>query len=171
MENETKNTITREFVEEELRFYNKEDIRSNLAHFGLFGAPLLLILFAGVCAVFANVESIWVGLLLCCLICAIMIFLIKKMLFPSLINALKEKKALDRGDFVIVTRRVTKKSTKTEYNKSLFFLHFDGFKEKEVWQNVFMLTSEGDEFYIVHYKKQDAIKLMYPAKTHEYKER
>ena len=44
-------------------------------------------------------------------------------------------------------------------------------KEKEVWQNVFMLTSEGDEFYIVHYKKQDAIKLMYPAKTHEYKER
>jgi hypothetical protein len=48
MENETKNTITREFVEEELRFYNKEDIRSNLAHFGLFGAPLLLVLFAGV---------------------------------------------------------------------------------------------------------------------------
>ena len=89
----------------------------------------------------------------------------------KLINTLKEKKALDRGDFVIVTRKVTKKSTKTEYNKSLFFLHFDGFKEKEVWQNVFMLTSEGDEFYIVHYKKQDAIKLMYPAKTHEYKER
>jgi hypothetical protein len=93
------------------------------------------------------------------------------MLFPSLINALKEKKALDRGDFVIVTRKVTKKSTKTEYNKSLFFLHFDGFKEKEVWQNVFMLTSEGDEFYIVHYKGSNQIKFFYPLKMYEYIEK
>ena len=170
MENETKSILTRELVEEELRFYNKEDFRSSLAPCALFGLPVFLIVFACFCAIFAIVESIWARLLLYCLLCTVLSIPAKKTFLP-LIKNWKEKKALERGDFCIVTRKLTKKSVNTNNHKSTELLHFSGFKEIEAWHEVFANAHEGDEFYLVHYRKQNSVKLAYPAKMYEYRER
>ena len=51
------------------------------------------------------------------------------------------------------------------------FLHFEGFKKIVVDHTIFQLTSRGDEFYIIRYQNKKAIKLLYPVKMYEYREK
>ena len=82
---------------------------------------------------------------------------------------LNERKLLLRGDFEIVTRNVQYKSEKAVHSHTECFLHFSDFREASCIQTTFQLTSQGDEFYLVHYTGQDSVKLMFPAKTYEYR--
>ena len=170
MKKETKNIITREFIEKELRFFNTAETRSTVAlccSLSLILWPLTIGAIYILCAFF---ESIWLRLLLSVLVTAIInaALLIN---FWKLRNLRKLKKALDRGEFDIVTRKVITKSERMDSHSTNEFLHFNDLKEVAVGHTVFQLACEGDEFYIVYYKNQDSIELLYPAAMYEYKER
>jgi hypothetical protein len=170
MKKETKNIITREFIEKELRFFNTTETRSTIGLCGslsLFLLPLTLVAIYVICYI---IENIWLRLLLSALAA---MFMNAALLVNAwkLRDLMKDKKALERGEFDVVTRKVITKSEKKTYGSTDEFLHFNDLKEVAVGHTVFQLASEGDEFYLVHYRKQDSIKLVYPSKMYEYKER
>ncbi len=169
MEKQTKNIITREWIEKELYFYNTADIRSTLVLCGALSIvflPLTIISIYGLCYVIENMllqivlsviiggfasSPIWINLL-------------------SLCSSLNERKLLKNGDFDIVIRDIRYKSEKIVYRCHIKkYLYFDDFKERLVSRAMFDLTSQGDEFYLVHYKTKNSIKLLYSVKMYEYK--
>lgn len=168
MNKQTKNIISREWVAKELLFYNTADIRYALVLcgvFSLFFLPLTVLLIYSICSSYENVAleiffsvilgtissaPIWINIL-------------------SLRKSFAERKMLKRGEFDVVTREVTDKSEKLIHRHLEEFLCFNDFKETTVDHTVFQLASVGDEFYIVHYKTKNTIKLLYPAKIYEYK--
>ena len=170
MEKQTKNIINREWVEKELRFYNAADIKSPLVLCGalsLFFLPLTVGIVYGILSIFENVllkvvlsfitatvtsAPIWINLL-------------------SLRGPLSERKLLSRGEFEIVTREVLYKSEKVVNRHTEKILTFNDFDEISVANTTFQGASEGDVFYIVHYKTKKCIKLLYSAKMYEYKQR
>lgn len=170
MKKETKNIITREFIEKELRFFNTAETRSTIGLCGslsLFLLPLTLVAIYVICYI---IENIWLRLLLSALAA---MFINAALLVNAwkLRNLMKDKKALERGEFDIVTRKVITKSERMDSHSTNEFLHFNDLKEVAVGHTVFQLACEGDEFYIVYYKNQDSIELLYPAVMYEYKER
>lgn len=169
MKKQTKNIITREFVENELRFYNKADIRSTLVLYGtlsVFFVPLAAGLIYGILsqagypvlkiflvAVIGGLFGfpVWCGIFLLC-------------------RSLKERKLLLNGEFEIEIHTVTHKKEKVVHKHIEEFLRFKGFKDVSVGHTVFQLASPGDEFYLIHYRSKKLIKLLYPTKMYEYKE-
>ena len=169
MEEQTKNIIMREYIEKELRFHYKADIRSTLVLCGglsLFFVPLA----AGVVyGIFALLKTAWIEILLSVLIAALTSAPIWINLLPLRIS-IKERKLLRNGDFDIAVCKVQYKDEKTVRQHTEKFLHFVGYKEISVGNAIYDLTSQGDEFYIVHYKGYTDIKLLYSLKTYVLKE-
>ena len=169
MQKQTKNIITREWVEKELRFYNTADIRSCLvvcSSVALVFIPLTVLCVYGTSLFFKN---IFVKILSCILIgvlisCPVWLNLL------SLRGFLAEKKRLANGDFEIVTREVLYKSEKLVHRHIEEFLHFKDFKEISVGHTDFQLASAGDLFYLIHYKGEKSISLFYSCKMYEYRE-
>ena len=170
MEKQTKNEITREFIEKELRFYNTADIRSTLVLCG--GLSLLFVPFTVgiVCGIFALLQTAWIEILLSILIGALTSAPIWINLL-SLRMSLKERKLLQNGDFDIVVCKVQYKDEKLVHRHTEKFLHFNGFKEVSVGNVNYDLVSQGDEFYIVHYKGRTEIKFIYSLKMYVLKEK
>ena len=168
MEKQTKNVITREFIEKELCFYNSADVRSAFTlcvGLSLLFVPLTVVIVYGLCHLLQSVFwkivlSILIGILTSAPVWVNILSLAKR---------LKERKLLRNGDFVISVCRVQYKDEKAVQQHTEKFLHFVGFKEISVGNVIFDLTANGDEFYVIHYKGNTTIKLLYSLKTHELK--
>ena len=172
MEKQTKNIITREWVEKELRFYNRAGIRSNLRLL-LILSPIFLPLtiwlaigyakefgFSGISALVGIfiIASISIGIW-------IPICLLTKHLF--------EKRLIDRGDFEITESLLSEKAERRvirEFDRRIERqLSFPGFKWVTPSSHViYELATRGDKYYLVHYKNKRTIKFCYPAKMYEY---
>ena len=170
MEKQTKNEITREFIEKKLRFYNTADIRSTLVLCGclsLFFVPLTI---GAVYGFFALLENVYLKILLSVLVGGLTSAPIWIKLL-SLKTILREQKLLQNGDFDIVVCEVQYKDEKLVHRHTEKFLHFNGFKEVSVENVNYDLVSQGDEFYIVHYKGRTEIKFIYSLKMYVLKEK
>ena len=167
MEKQTKNMITREIVEKELSFYNTADIRSALVLCSTLSL-LFIPLTAGIIyGLFALLKNIWLMLPLAILIGGLMSAPVWINLL-SLIRSLKERNLLQNGDFDIEICEVQYKYEKLVHRHTEKFLHFSGFEDISLGNANFDLTSQGDKFYIVHYKDRTTIKLIYSLKMYEY---
>ena len=89
----------------------------------------------------------------------------------SLRTSLKKRKLLRNGDFDIAVCEVQYKDEKLVHRHTEKFLHFNGFKEVSVGNVNYDLVSQGDEFYIVHYKGRTEIKFIYSLKMYVLKEK
>ena len=170
MEKQTKNTITREFIEKELRFHNTADIRSALMLCGalsLFFIPFTVGIIYGF---FTLLKALWLKVLLSVFVGALTSAPVWLNLL-SLRTSLKERKLLQNGAFDITICEVQYKDEKPVQRHTEKFLHFVGFKEKSVGNVNYDLTSQGDEFYIIHYKGLTDIELLYSLKMYEFKEK
>ena len=166
MEKQTKNVITREFIEKELRFSNTAYIRSTLvlcAGLSLLFVPLTVLAVCGVCWAFnAVLLEIIISVLLGSVLSApVWINLL------CLIPKLKERKLLQNGDFVIAVCEMSYKEKKTVRRHTENVLHFVGFDGASVASTTFDLASQGDEFYVVHYKGLTGIELLYSLNLYE----
>ena len=168
MPKETKNTITREWVEGELRFQNSAAIRFALVLCGGFALVFLPLTIGIIYAIFKHIDRLPLEIILSVIIGGITSAPVWCMIF-SLRQAFAEKKMLDRGEFEIVTRDVLYKEEKVVKRHEEKFLVFGDFESVRVNQTVYDLASQGDEFYIVHYTNKPRVCLLYSFKTHEYK--
>ena len=169
MRGQTKNKITRAEVEKELSFLNRADIRSTIATvLGL--APLLV--FLTFCLIWLMQSVLHpenrILIVLPCVFSAVFLNFPLLLLIFKLAGHLKERKMLLRSEFEITTRAVQYKSEKMIGRHMEEFLHFPDFKEISANRTVYQLTSEGDEFYLVHYRNKTSVKLIFPLKMYEY---
>lgn len=169
MERQTKNVITRELIERELRYYNTANIRSALVLCAAL-SPLFVPLTVGtVCGVFALLKNTLLIILLSVLIGGLASAPIWIKLL-ALIRSLRDRKLIQNGDFAIVICEVQYKGEKPVHRHTEKFLHFNEFEEVLVENVNYDIVSQGDEFYIVHYKGHTTIKLLYSLKMYEYRE-
>lgn len=170
MEKQTKQIITKDGIEKELRFYNKANIRSTLV---LYGILSLLLIPIAVLLIF-EIRSLTDSLLWEIVFCTFFSLLVISPLalgFSSLYRGLAERKLINQGAFDVLTREVSYKSEEYIRRRCVEQLHFVGFQAVEAGHTIFQLTSEGDTFYLVVYRtEKPAIKLFYPAKIYEYRE-
>ena len=165
---QTKNTITREWVEKELWFYNNADIKSSLVSGGLISLlflPITVLLIYGICK---TIDHIFFKIIIVLIVGFFVSLPITIKLFV-LMSAIGERRLLKRGEFDIVTRDVRYKCDRLVGRVIYEYLCFDDFGEVAVDKTVYNLASQGDMFYIVHYKNRKSSKLLYSSKTHEYK--
>ena len=165
MEKQIKNVITREFIEKELCFYNIADIRSTLVLCGVLLLLFLPLTIGVIYGFFVLLENIWLKILLSVFVGGLTSAPVWINLFP-LKTSLTERKLLRNGDFDIVVCEVQYKDEKTVRRHTERFLHFVGYKEITVGNVNYDLTSQGDKFYIVHYKGFTDIKLIYSLKMY-----
>lgn len=165
MEKQTKNIITREWIEKELRFYNTADIKSRLVLCSVFTVIFLPITIALVYGITKSFNIVLAEIVLSIFIGGITSSPIWGF-FLLIRNALCERKMLARGEFDIVTCDVSYKSQEMVHRHMEEYLHFCGFNKISVGHTTFQLASAGDTFYIVHYKGKKDIKLFYSAKMY-----
>ncbi len=170
MEKQTKNEITREFIEKELRFYNTADIRSTLVLCGGLSLLFVPLTIGAVCGFFALLENVYLKILLSVLVGGLTSAPIWINLL-SLKTSLTERKLLQNGDFDIAVCEVQYKDEKLVHRHTEKFLHFVGFKKVSVENVNYDFVSQGDEFYIVHYKGRTEIKFIYSLKMYVLKEK
>ena len=168
MEKQTKNVITRESIEKELRFYNTADIRSTLVLCGALSPLFVLFTVLVVYGFVTLLKTIWLKIILS-------VFLGVLTSSPIWLNLLalgirlKERKLLRNGDFNIAVCEVQYKDERFVNRHTEKYLHFDGFENVSVENVNYDLVSQGDEFYIVHYKGHATIKLLYSLKMYEFR--
>lgn len=173
MEKQTKNIITREWVTNELRFYNKADIKAGLVLFCMFALIVVLIVTPCVLAILSQSEDIFAEVITLIIPCLIIV-IPAVMFLRGLCVAFSEKKLLNNGDFDIEVCELQYKDEKMMgfgMRNLKEFLHFEGFKGVMVDHTQFQLATMGDEYYIVHYRNKKDIKLFYSLKMYEYRER
>ena len=179
MERQTKNIITRDWVEQELRFYNRADFR-----FGLLMGGLLTLLSAFACVfpgwfLFHLATSIWVKAAVGLFFGGTFLYAFFGVAVKHIVDWALEKRLLDQGAFGVVVRRVQYKTEKLDYRRTIRrhrirmkeVLVFDEFGEVEVDHTEYQLAEAGDEYYIVvYYTPKPKMCLRYSCKTHEYRE-
>ena len=172
MEKQTKNIITREWVEKELRFYNRAGIRSNLRLL-LILSPIFLPItvcfiiqyvklfdFSGIFALIGILIAFWLSIGIWMPLCL-------------LIGHLFEKRLLDRGNFEITESWLSEKAERRvirEFDRRTERqLSFPGFKWVKASSHViYELATPGDKYYLIHYKNKKKVKFCYPAEMYEY---
>ena len=163
MEKQTKNIISRKWIEKELQFYNT----ASLKHTAVGFAAVILVF--GVFILFALVFSHEMAIVSCLFGCIPMVAIL-----VLLIRLLKERKQLKNEEFEIVIRHLLYKEEKLvrsgRSHRMQEMFHFEGFNE--VWANhtEYQLASMDDEFYIVYYKGTKKAQMVFPLKLYEYKE-
>ena len=168
MEKQTKNVITREWVEKELRFYNTADIRSTLVWGGavsLVTLPLAVFLIRAILTHLSGVFSIAYALLI-----GVMFISPTWVFLFGICKHLAKRKMLQKGEFEIVERAVLYKKEKLVHRHTEECLCFLGFKERSVNHTTYQLASKDDVFYVVYYKPRKDIEMLYSAKMYEYRE-
>ena len=178
MDRDSKKIITREWVENELRFYNTADIKYlsvNLITLGLaLGVPIYLFLLLG----WSVCDFLWINIVLTCFFGGIFLIFVGAML-GQLIEHLMERRALNKGNFDVVLRTMQYKTEKVKYRyfgrrhrlRLKEYLVFDQFGAIEVSHDEYYRTSAGDEFYMaVYYLPKPKVRLRYSARSYQYKE-
>jgi hypothetical protein len=169
VEKQTKNIITREGLEKELRFYNKANLRSTVMLCIFLSLILVPVMIAAVYAIPGLFRTIWAKIL-------VSVFLVALMGVPlwinfrSLIVCLRERKSLKLCSLDIITAEVAYKGERLVHRHMEKYLHFKDFGDAVVGGTTFDLATQGDEFYLVCYKGHTSIQLLYPLKMYEFKE-
>ncbi|MBQ8858572.1 MAG: hypothetical protein IJ012_02140 [Clostridia bacterium] len=168
MAKQTKNIITRDGVEKELRSRNKAEMRAILALCAvsiLFFLPIAVLVIYGLCS---SLSSIPLKVLLSVFFGGVISSPFWLTLW-SLALVRKEKMLLDRGEFYIAVHPLSHKSENFHHRILKEFLHFDGFRKIVVPHTTFQLASPGDAFYLVYYPGKKEIVFLYAADMYEYK--
>ena len=182
MNKQTKNIITRDWVEQELRFYNRAGFR-----FGLLTGGLITLLSAFACVFpgwffFHLATSIWVKAAVGLFFGGTFLYAFFGVAVKHIVDRVLEKRLLDQGAFGVVVRRVQYKTEKAEYRVRALrirlhrirlkeMLVFEEFGEVEVDHTEYQLAEAGDEYYIVvYYTPKPKMRMWYSCKTHEYRE-
>lgn len=173
MSHQTKNIITRESIEKELREDNRLCVRSSVilcVVMAVIFVPLTIGFVMSVSNICQRlIQNILVEILACVLVGAIG-------LAPVYINLwglrgdLIRQKLLKQGDFDIVVESVLYKSTKIVRRHEEEFLHFKAFGAVNASHTHFQLASTGDDFYIIYYRQIKKVAVIYPCKMYEYME-
>lgn len=170
MQKQTKNELTRELLEKELRFYNTADIRSTLLWGGILALFFVPITIGFVRWIPSQVNSAFLAAVLC-IAGGVLASYPVWVYVLSLARSLRERKMLSGGDFDVTVRALSYKSEKMVNQHLREYLHFEGFKAISVPHVMFQMASVDDEYYIVYYRTKNIIKLLYPTKIYEYKEK
>jgi hypothetical protein len=178
VERDPKQIITREWVENELRFYNTADIKYltvNLFSLGLaLGVPIYLFLLLG----WSVCDFLWLNIVLTCFFGGIFLIFVGAML-GQLIEHLMERRALKKGNFDVVVRQVQYKTEKLDHRYAARHHHlrleeylvFDQFGAIKVDHDEYSRTSAGDEFYmVVYYLPKPKVRLRYSKRSYQYRE-
>lgn len=173
MEKQTKNIITREWVEKELRFFNRANTKTAILWGVAFSLLCIPVTIGIVSSVLKEFNNIIIELILCVLMGGVFISPVAAMVF-TLIKELMEKKRIDRGEFEISVRELLYKEEKYERrgrsHQTKKVLHFSDFDDVTSGGSIYQLASSDDIFYLVHYRGKHEVKLFYPEKMYEYKE-
>ena len=169
MDKQTKNLITRDSVEKELRFFNRADYRSAVVASCVMSAVFLPITYAILRSLFNSEMHVLLRILLALLVA----FLVASPSWGSLLAlamAIMEKRRLDRGEFEISTCRLLYKREKPVQRHVEEMLVFADFEECAVSHTQYQLAAGGDVFYLVHLRNKKKVKLLYSAKMYDYQE-
>ena len=169
MEKQKRNVITREWVEKELRFYNRADLRHGLLLFSVCSVifiPLTVLLVYG----FSTDMDTLIGKIFMTAFVGIVISAPVWAKGISLWRILKERILLRRGEFHVVTRPLLYKRQELVGRHTEYFLFFKDFKRASVDSTNYELAERDDEFYLVYYGTRKLILLLYSAKRYEYQE-
>lgn len=173
MKNQTKNIITREWVEKELRFFNRANIKTAILWGAVFSPLCIPTAIGTVSGILNEFNNIIIELILCVLLGGVLLLPVAAMIF-TLIKELMEKKRIDRGEFEISVRELLYKEEKYERrgrsHRTRKVLHFSDFDDVTAGGSVYQLAASDDIFYLVHYRGKHEVKLFYPEKMYEYKE-
>ncbi len=172
MEKKTKIPITRKTVREDLLAFSREEIRAHLLSilftilFSVMGALLCLFIVSNL---FTAPSLVF---LFSALSIAFFAFHACAALFAAFLLLWRRKK-FAAGEFEIKLMPLSYKTetVRGQRRGQFDFFVFHGFKPFEATKTAYQLASSGDKFYIVHLQNRKSIKLVYPADTHEYKEK
>jgi len=168
MNKQTKNIITREWVEKELRFYNSADLK-----YALVLVCVMSSIFLPIAALAAgellNDKDLTLAKIILSLIIGTIVSAPSWGTFWMLLLTLKERKKLNRGDFEVVVRELSYKTEQTVNRHIEEYLHFHDFRKISVSHTAYQLAEPNDRYYIVHYKGTPQIKLLYSTKQYEYR--
>ena len=167
MQKETKNILCAEYIEKELRFLNKANIRSSLA---LLVA--MMIIFIPLSAIMINVFlDLERKTFFTCVFSfgTVLIFFSPILLFLyNLIRALREKQLIKRGEWVVVTDELLYKTEEVIRRHIETFLFFAQYGKVVTNSTTYQLAEQGDIFYLVMYKKRKSVLFHYSQKMYEY---
>jgi len=168
MENQKKTLLTRDIVARDMRKLNEERIHGDVSFLllGLLASPIFVGLVYLICSM---QELVWLKVIFLVMIVAPLVFPLLNEIF-SLFKDFRDRKRIARGEFDIVKRGLAYKSEeyRTRYGSRgghlEHYMHFKGFKK---YASRADYASAGDVYYIVHYKNNDKIELLYAADKYE----
>lgn len=173
MGKQIKNIITRKTIEEYLISENIKNRKHSALIFCLVAFALGI-----VCAVLLSFAFVADSILGTCILVvfALIATVPAWVLLPPFIKDLKEYQHLKNGDMEIVTLPLLyeteetcyTRKTRIEYTQHKF--HFEGFDAFLASPEQSKRFTRGDEFYIVYYKGNKKVRLMYSFAFYEYKE-
>ena len=176
MDWESKKIITREWVENELRFYNAADIKYLTVNLFSLGLALGVLTYLFLLLTWSYFDSLWAKLLMSGPLAFLILFIVFSILW-QLIEKLRERRALKKGNFDVVLRTVQYKTEKGVWRRGRRrlqleeYLVFDQFGAVEVDHDEYYRTNAGDEFYMaVYYLPKPKVRLRYAARSYQYKE-
>ena len=170
MEKTTKEIITREFIENELRFLNRASIRAGLAltaSTALISIPITAMLLW-----FAVSSHVILGFKI--FLCIFSILVGCSPMLPGVlfwIRTLSQVRLLGQGAYDVSLQELSYKCEKYVRRHYKEVLCFSGFEDVEVGHTAYQLASAGDAYYLVTYRtRRKETQLLYAAKMYEYRE-
>ena len=170
MAKQTKNIITRAWVENELRFYHRAGVRSIVVLFAIV-LPLTILLCACIGAALSELELHIIGKLIICLPFIVTFGLVIWAVIAAADVLITQGKQLANGEFEVTVCEVQYKEEKRRHRHYVKILEFPDFSEVEVDPTTYELADRGDAYYLVHYKGKREVKLYYALEMYEYRER
>lgn len=170
MEKQTKNIITREWVEKELRFYSMADIKASILMCGILSTIFIALAVVMDVLVIEGAHNLIFEIVFCVLWTSLSLIPVV-ISVVSLCESIAKRKLFLSGEFDITTHAVSYKYEKVTRRNTILFLVFPGFKDRAVGNTTYFHAAIGDEFYIVHYRTNKAKKraeLVYSTKMYEY---
>ena len=171
MANPTKNLITRELVEKELRVLNRKDIRWALALF-LGTAPFSLLLATGLALRILSLELLssltvqtLIAIFVWCFVASPFL-----LLASVVFHALSERRLLKKGRFEVSVLPLSYKQEQSVHRHLEEQLVFRGFHPFAADSVIYLMTDAGEKCYLVHYPGKKDIKLVYPLSMYDYKD-
>lgn len=167
---ETKNIITRETVEKELKRLNKAEIHAFLVLFivmTLVCVPVSILLIYGFFSVGRHIVLLGIS----CFLLSFALLIPVVILLVSLIQAINEKKLLKNGDWLVDVDEVQYKMEEVERRHTIKVFYFYKYGRRAAGDVEYQLASQGDAFYLVVYKKKKPRAVLnYSQKLYEYRE-
>ena len=172
MEKQTKNIITKKMIESKLDFLTKADIRASVLLYFLGFVICFIafgIIFGGAYAMWGHAEGIVLGA-----IGVVGLILLIGYFIKDVYGVISSRRSVKRGEIEVSIEALSYKAEEAEGNsrslRLVRYFYFPSFSKAAVGNTEFQLASNGDEFYIVHYKGEDRAVLLYSLKRYEYKE-